>query len=86
VKQAGEPGLPAPTKQTNDLDTASVDLDSVPETPSTGTDELTEAVTSETAHADAARLQEAKNILTDYIAFMKSAKDTLSKLDKKLDN
>jgi carboxyl-terminal processing protease len=85
VKQAGEPGLPAPTKQTNDLDTASVDLDSVPETPSTGTDELTEAVTSETAHADAARLQEAKNILTDYIAFWNAEKqgikDVLSKVN-----
>jgi len=71
VKQAGEPGLPPATKQTNDLELASIDLDSVPETPSTGSDELTEAVTSESTHADAARLQEAKNILIDYIALLK---------------
>lgn len=85
VKQAGEPGLPAPTKQTNDLDSASLDLDSVPDTASTGSDDLTAAVTSESAHAESARLQEAKNILTDYISWWMVAKDTLSKLDKKLE-
>lgn len=85
VKQAGEPGLPPATKETNDLDSASVDLDAVSETPATASDELTQAVTSETAHADAARLQEAKNILTDYIAWWnatkQNAKDILSKVN-----
>jgi len=71
VKQANEAGLPAPTKRTNDMDSAFSDLDSPPETASAESDPLTEAVTSETAHADAARLQEAKNILTDYISLMK---------------
>jgi carboxyl-terminal processing protease len=76
VKRAGEPGLPEPTKQTNGVDSASLDLDSPPEIPSTGPDDLTEALTSESTHADAARLQEAKNILADYIALSKGQTNT----------
>lgn len=34
-------------------------------------DELSAAITSETEHADAVRLQEAKNILLDYISLLK---------------
>jgi len=85
VKQAGEPGLPAPTKMTNGVETAIADSDFVPEPPSAETDPLTEAVTSETAHADAARLQEAKNILTDYIELWKAQKESASKSDKETD-
>jgi carboxyl-terminal processing protease len=69
VAQAGEPGLPAPGKQTNDV--AGVDLDSLIETASNGRDELVEAVSAETEDAEAARLQEAKDILKDYISLLK---------------
>src|SRR6185437_3840633 len=51
VKQAGEPGLPAPTKQTNEVDTGFAE-DSLLEATPTSSDALTEAVTSETTHAD----------------------------------
>jgi carboxyl-terminal processing protease len=71
VKQAGEPGLPEPTKQTNEVDSGFAESDSLVEATPNTSDALTEAVTSENAHADAARLQEAKNILTDYIALWK---------------
>ena len=86
VKQADEAGLPAPTKETNGLETAFADLDTPLEAAPNDTDPLTEAVTSETAHADAARLQEAKNILTDYIALWNTQKETLSKLQKETDD
>jgi carboxyl-terminal processing protease len=82
VKQAGDVGLPTPTKQTNDIEPAIAELDTLPEA-STDTDPLTEAVTSETAHADAARLQEAKNILSDYIALWKTQQETASKETEK---
>jgi carboxyl-terminal processing protease len=75
VKQAGEPGLPAPTKQTNDVDVGFAESDSLVEATPNTSDALTEAVTSETTHADAARLQEAKDILKDYIGLWKTPND-----------
>jgi carboxyl-terminal processing protease len=71
VAQADEPGLPAPTKQTNSVSSVDGDLDSLTDASSTGRDELSEAVSAETEDADAARLQEAQNILLDYISLMK---------------
>ncbi len=71
VALAAQPGLPAPTKQTNALSSVEGDLDTPAETTSTGRDELAEAVSAETEFADAARLQEAKNILLDYISLLK---------------
>jgi carboxyl-terminal processing protease len=82
VKQAGEPGLPAPTKQTNDVDAGFAESDSLLDAMPTTTDALTDAVTSEATHADAARLQEAKDILKDYIALWKAQKDTALKPEK----
>ena len=41
------------------------------DTNSTSRDDLTEAVTAETEYAEAARLQEAKSILLDYISLLK---------------
>jgi carboxyl-terminal processing protease len=75
VAQAGEPGLPAPAKQTNDV--ASVvngefGFGFSADASSTGRDELTEAVNGESEHAEAARLQEARNILLDYITLLNS--------------
>jgi len=80
VKQASEPGLPAPTKQTNEVDSGFAETDSIVDATPNSSDALTEAVTSETAHADAARLQEAKNILTDYIGLWKKQDDKTGSL------
>jgi carboxyl-terminal processing protease len=71
VAQAAEPGLPAPAKQTNTVSAVDGDLDSATDTASTGRDDLSEAVSAESEYADAARLQEAKNILLDYISLLK---------------
>ena len=77
VAQASEPGLPAPTKQTNDVSSRlrGPGFRRLKRPPNSS-DELSEALTSETEHADAARLQEAKDILTDYIALMKESQQT----------
>jgi carboxyl-terminal processing protease len=71
VAQAARPGLPPPTRYTNGVSTAEsdTDLDTLPLL--AGRDDLTEAVASENDHAEAAKLQEAKNILTDYISLLK---------------
>jgi hypothetical protein len=71
VAQAGKPGLPPPGKQTNDVSGVDGDLNSLAETAANGRDELVEAVSAETEHAEAARLQEAKDILKDYISLLK---------------
>jgi carboxyl-terminal processing protease len=75
VAQAGEPGLPVPTKQTNGLAGADADPNPDADTPPAERDAFSDAVTSESVHADAARLQEAEDILTDYIALTKASKD-----------
>jgi carboxyl-terminal processing protease len=72
VKQAGEPGLPPATKQTNDVDSASLDLDLTTDSTSSKSDPVSEALSSElNVHAENTRLQEAENILIDYIALLK---------------
>ncbi len=71
VKQAGEPGLPPATKQTNDVAAAGGDLNPDADTPPGERDEYTDALLSENDHGEAARLQEAKDILKDYITLMK---------------
>jgi len=74
VALAAKPGLPPPSKQTNDLSGVDGDGDSDADVAVTNDrDELTEALVSENEHAEAARLQEAKNILADYIALLKDA-------------
>jgi hypothetical protein len=70
VAQASQPGLPAPT---NEVASATSDLNPDADTPPAERDEFSDAVTSEAVHADATRLQEAKDILTDYIALMKGS-------------
>ena len=70
VAQAGQSGLPAPTKQTNDVAGVDGNLDSVADTTTSGRDEMIEAVGAENEHAEAARLQEAKDILLDYIPLL----------------
>jgi carboxyl-terminal processing protease len=72
VKQASEPGLPAPTKQTNDLAAAEGDLTPDVDANPNEKDDYTDALISEAEHAEAARLQEAKNILSDYIELLKN--------------
>ena len=71
VKQAGEPGLPPATKQTNDVAAAGGDPNPDADTPPGERDEYTDALLSENDHGEAARLQEAKDILKDYITLMK---------------
>ena len=71
VAQAAQPGLPAAAKQTNDVSGVDGDLDSITETNSSSRDDFTEAVSAENDHADAVRLQEAKDILLDYISLLK---------------
>ena len=76
VKLAGQPGLPPMTRFTNGVSTVESDFDL--DTPIVGLDDLSQAVTSENEHAEAARLEEAKNILVDYISLMKDGKqDTM---------
>jgi carboxyl-terminal processing protease len=71
VAEAAKAGLPKPHAATNDLASAEQDMDGpIPVRPNDG-DELTEAVTSEAEHAEAARLSEAENILMDYIRISK---------------
>ncbi|HWC60524.1 MAG TPA: carboxy terminal-processing peptidase, partial [Verrucomicrobiae bacterium] len=71
VKLAGEPGLPPATKQTNDVAAAGEDVDLDADTPPSERDDYSDAIVSETEHGEAARLQEAKDILKDYITLMK---------------
>jgi len=71
VAQANEPGLPPPAKPTNEVSTAEGNLDPLTEAAPSGRDELTEALSAESLHAEAAGLQEAKSILLDYIALLK---------------
>jgi carboxyl-terminal processing protease len=71
VAQASEPGLPAPGKQTNEVAGFNGDLESLTDASANGRDELVEAVSAETEHAETARLQEAKDILLDYISLLK---------------
>jgi len=71
VKQAGEPGLPPATKQTNDLASADGDLNPDADTPPEERDEFSDAVTAEAAHGETGRLEETKDILKDYIALLK---------------
>src|SRR5262249_50308990 len=76
LAQAALPGLPAPTKQTNGVSNASDDLDA-DATPdahdqSVPPDDLTEAVSAESEHAEKARMNEAENILMDYILLLKN--------------
>lgn len=86
VAQSSLPGLPPMTKYTNGVSTVEGDSDDgdMPPAAASDRDPLSEAVTSETEHADAARLQEAKDILTDYISLMKdiSAKQNSQMLAK----
>jgi carboxyl-terminal processing protease len=71
VAQASQPGLPPMTRYTNGVSTVEGDTDLEAEPALSGRDDLTEAIAAENDHAEAARLQEAKNILKDYIALMK---------------
>ena len=73
VAQASKPGLPAATPQTNDVLSAEQDFESglIP-AHIDDSDELTEAVTSEAEHAEAAKLDEAEHILEDYILLVKN--------------
>jgi carboxyl-terminal processing protease len=74
VTLAGKPGLPPPSKHTNDLSGVDGDSDGAPQATSPNDrDEYTEALGAENEHAEAARLQEAKNILSDYIALLKDS-------------
>jgi carboxyl-terminal processing protease len=74
VAQAGKPGLPAATPHTNSVASTRDDLGMDPTVdPTADRDELTEAASSENDHAEAARMQEAENILTDYISLWKDA-------------
>ncbi|HXS68133.1 MAG TPA: carboxy terminal-processing peptidase [Candidatus Polarisedimenticolia bacterium] len=72
VAQAGHPGLPPATKYTNGVSTVEGDLDTDGEPAGRSQDELGTAINSETEHAEAAKLQEAKNILLDYISLLKN--------------
>jgi carboxyl-terminal processing protease len=81
VTQAGQPGLPPMTRFTNGVSTVEGDLELDAE-PISGRDDTTEAVTSETEHAEAARLDEAKNILLDYISLSKNGKQNTPMLAK----
>jgi len=84
VERSALPGLPALTTQTNAVASADMEL-TADFDPLAGTrDGLSDALTSETEHAEAARLQEAKDILTDYITLLseaapKPAQPTLAK-------
>ena len=69
--QPGQPGLPAPSKHTNDLDGVNGDGDLDTVVPQGDRDELSDALSTETEHSEAARLQEAENILADYISLLK---------------
>lgn len=85
VALAGKPGLPPPSKHTNDLSGVDGDAEGDPQVASMNDrDEYTEALSAENEHAEAARLQEAKNILSDYIALMRdnSTKQTAPLLAK----
>jgi len=70
VTQAGQPGLPAPTPRTNDVSTAEGDITAT-NISDNERDEFTEAVGSESEHAETTRMQEAQRILTDYISLLK---------------
>jgi carboxyl-terminal processing protease len=72
VAQAGQPGLPAATKYTNGVSAVEGDASGDPEPVAKDQDEYSTAVFSETEHAEDAKLQEAKNILLDYIALQKN--------------
>jgi carboxyl-terminal processing protease len=69
VAEASQAGLPKAHAATNDESSANSDS-LIPVRPNDG-DELAEAVGSEAEHAEAARLNEAKNILMDYIRMSK---------------
>ncbi|HWD93589.1 MAG TPA: carboxy terminal-processing peptidase [Verrucomicrobiae bacterium] len=79
VKLAAQPGLPPLTRYTNGVSTAEGDLD-LDFAPVAGPDDMTEAVASENEHAEAARLEEAKNILMDYISLSKGGKQNVPML------
>jgi len=68
VAQSSEPGLPPESKHTNDISGFEGETRSDSDLAPLDVDELSDAVTSENEHAEAARMQEAKNILMDYIA------------------
>jgi len=84
VAQAGQPGLPPATKYTNGVSTAEGDMNGDSEPADKDQDDLSVAVFSETEHAEDAKLQEAKNILMDYISLLKngSGKDNQPLLAK----
>ncbi len=71
VALAGKDGLPPATKYTNGVSTVEGDANGDPEPAAADRDELSAAVSSETEHAEEAKLQEAKNILLDYISLSK---------------
>jgi len=68
VARASQPGLPAPTNTLSSIEDEFGGL--IPIHTDTG-DELADAVTSESEHAETAKLEEAENILVDYIELMK---------------
>jgi carboxyl-terminal processing protease len=72
VAQSSLPGLPPPSHHTNDVSSADDDAGLEAPPASNDRDELSDALTSENDHAETARLQEAKNILSDYISLMKN--------------
>jgi carboxyl-terminal processing protease len=71
VAQSMLPGLPPMTRYTNGVSTVDDDSDLEMEPPADDRDALSDALSSETEHSEAARLQEAKDILMDYISLMK---------------
>jgi carboxyl-terminal processing protease len=82
VALAGQPGLPAPTKRTNDLNGVDGDADPDLDVAPAERDELSDALISETEHSEAARLKEAEDILADYISLLKGGKPNLPLLAK----
>lgn len=71
VAEAEKPGLPKPNSTTNNVSLAEQDSDGLIPSRLNDVDELTEAVSSEAEHADAARLSEAESILMDYVRMSK---------------
>jgi carboxyl-terminal processing protease len=74
VAQSLLPGLPPMTRYTNGVSTVDDDSD-LDTAPVEDRDDLTDAVSSETAHAETARLDEAKKILMDYISLSKAGSE-----------
>lgn len=72
VTRAGLPGLPTATPYTNGVWAADDESDPEMDAVTSSGDALTSAVTSETEHGEAAKLQEAENILEDYIKLLKN--------------